>query len=295
MTDSGTAGPAEVAHRVEVDGCGIHVTVRGSERGPRGSGRALVCLHGGPGVDGSGLRLMFSGLTDVADVIVPDQRGHGHSDLSTPDRWNLDTWADDVAAVIEELRLVRPVVLGISFGGWVAIRHASRHPRQAGGLIVAAMTPRLPAPDQIARRMGELDGPAAERAWLRSHARPGGQAAAEVERLCLPLMARRTPGPALAAVRAAQRHTPQVNEHFTPLFHQLDLTGELRSVAGPALVILGDLDPFVTPEVVASTIESLPARGRLVTVPGAAHDLFADAPGRFLGEVRRFVAASSRA
>ena len=289
MNDIETGGPVEVARRIEIDDCGIDVTVHRGGRRPHGSGRALVCVHGGPGVDGSGLRLMFSGLADVADVIVPDQRGHGLSDLSTPDRWDLDTWADDLAVVIEELGLARPIVFGISFGGWVAIRHASRHPRQAGGLIVAAMTPRLPAPEQIAQRIGVLAGAAAEQAWLRFHAQPGEEAAAEMQRLCMPLMARRPPGPALAAVRARQRHTPQVNEHFTPQFQKLDLTGELRAAACATLVILGDLDPFVTAEVVASTIESLPADGRLITVPDAAHDLFADAPGTLLHEVRRFV------
>src|SRR5580693_8629538 len=131
MNDAEAGGSVEVARRIEVGDCGIHVTVHRGVPRQAGSGRSLVCVHGGPGIDGSGLRLMFSDLADAADVIVPDQRGHGLSDLSTPERWELDTWADDLAAVIEELHLARPAVLGISFGGWVAIRHASRHPQQA--------------------------------------------------------------------------------------------------------------------------------------------------------------------
>ena len=231
---------------------------------------------------------MFSDLTDIADVIVPDQRGHGLSDLSTPDMWNLDTWADDLAAVIDELGPVRPVVFGISFGGWVAIRHSFRHPQQTAGLIVASTTPRLPTVEQVARRMGVMGGAAAEQAWLRVHAEPS-EAAAQMEELCMPLMARRPPSPALAAVRATQRYTPQVNDHFTPQFQKLDLTDELRTAACPTLVIVGELDPLLTEEVVASTAASLPANGRLVTIPDAAHDLFADAPDRLLHEVRRFL------
>ena len=289
MNDAKTDRSVEAAHRIEIDGCTIYVTVHRGARRQQGSRRALVCLHGGPGIDGSGQRLNFSDLTDIADVIVPDQRGHGLSDLSTPDTWNLDTWADDLAAVIDELCLVRPVVFGISFGGWVAIRHAFRHPRQAAGLIVASTTPRLPTVEQVAQRMGAMGGETAEQAWLRVHAEPSEQAAAQMEEWCMPLMARRPPSPALAAVRATQRHTPQVNEHFTPQFQKLDLTDELRTVACPALVIVGELDPLLTEEVVASAAASLPADGRLVTVPNAAHDLFADAPERLLAEVRRFV------
>ena len=43
----------------------------------------LVGLHGGPGVDGTGLRYCLAPLADVAQVIVPDQRGHGRSDAGT--------------------------------------------------------------------------------------------------------------------------------------------------------------------------------------------------------------------
>jgi hypothetical protein len=101
------------------------------------------------------------------------------------------------------------------------------------------MTPRLPTVEQVARRMGEMAGSAAGQAWLRLHAEPGEEAAAEVRRLCMPLMSRREASPGLAAVRAPQRRTPQVSDHFTPRFQELDLTGELRTVACPVLVILG--------------------------------------------------------
>src|ERR1051326_8970662 len=136
-------------------------------------------------------------------------------------------------------------------------------------------------------------GPAAEQAWLRVHTHPSEQSTAEMQRLCMPLMARRPPSPALAAVRATQRQTPQVNEHFTPQFQKLDLTPELRTVACPTLIILGELDPLLTEETIASTAESLPTDGRLITVPYAAHDLFADAPDTLLHEVRRFIGLSS--
>ncbi|WP_018348513.1 alpha/beta fold hydrolase [Longispora albida] len=274
--------------RVVVDGASLHVTVsRGRHRTP---GPALVALHGGPGIDGSGLRLTLAPLADAADVVVPDQRGHGASDLSTPDRWNLDDWADDLAAVIDDLGLRRPVVLGVSFGGWVAIRHAARHPGQPAGLIVAAMTARLPTVEQVAARMGSLAGPAAREAWLRDHSQPDAESAAAVREHCLPLMARRAPSAALAAVRAAQSYNPAVNEHFTPKFQELDLTPDLGTVACPALVVTGALDPLLTPELAAATASACPAgTGRLVTIPGAAHDLFADAPDLVLDEVRRFV------
>jgi pimeloyl-ACP methyl ester carboxylesterase len=80
----------------------------------------VVGLHGGPGVDGTTLRYQLAPLGDVAQVVVPDQRGHGRSDRGSPETWNLATWAADVRNLCDALGIERPVVLGTSFGGFVA-------------------------------------------------------------------------------------------------------------------------------------------------------------------------------
>jgi pimeloyl-ACP methyl ester carboxylesterase len=73
----------------------------------------VIGLHGGPGVDGTGLRYSLAPLAEVAQVIVPDQRGHGRSDAGTPESWNLPTWAADVRGLCDILGVDRPVVLGL--------------------------------------------------------------------------------------------------------------------------------------------------------------------------------------
>lgn len=276
-------------HRVDVGGVGIHVSVHRPKGRARGAVVPLVALHGGPGIDGSGLRLMLSPLADIADVVIPDQRGHGRSDLRVPAEWNLDTWADDLAAVIDALDLRRSVVMGVSFGGWVAIRHTARHPEQTLGLVIAAMTARLPTVEAVARRMGSLGGVEAERAWLRAHEEPGVQTESEMQRLCIPLLARREPSPALARVRAQQRHTPEVNAHFSPQFDLLDLNADLAAVTCPVLLIDGILDPFCTPEVLTEMAQALPQGAEVVVLPDTSHDLLVDAPEALLREIRRFV------
>jgi proline iminopeptidase len=49
----------------------------------------VVALHGGPGIDGMGLRHSLAPLTDTAQLVVPDQRGSGRSDRGSPASWNL--------------------------------------------------------------------------------------------------------------------------------------------------------------------------------------------------------------
>jgi proline iminopeptidase len=72
----------------------------------------VVCLHGGPGFDHSTLKPFLSPLEDQAQLIFLDHRGQGRSDESTPSRWNLDTWIDDVAAFCDVLGIERPSSLG---------------------------------------------------------------------------------------------------------------------------------------------------------------------------------------
>lgn len=98
----------------------------------------LIGLHGGPGLDGTKLRYQLAPLADVAQVVVPDQRGHGRSDRATPETWNLTTWAADVKNLSDALDIERPAVLGFSFGGGVAQQYASTYLDDPAGLILVS-------------------------------------------------------------------------------------------------------------------------------------------------------------
>ena len=270
------------------------VTLRGTVQGRadyrQSDAAAVVAVHGGPGIDGAGLRLVLAPLAGHAELVVPDLRGHGRSDLATPASWTLDDWADDLAGVIDALALHRPVV-GVSFGGWVALRYAANHPDQLGGLVVAATTARLPTVEEGAERMRTLGGPASAAAWRAVHADPDLEASAAIREHVHTLMAMRWPSRELAAVRAAQIKTPQVNEHFTPLFSQLDLTGDARRTRCPVTVVVGERDPLTTPELAAATADACPGPVRLRIIPDTAHDLLTDAPDILLAEINSALAS----
>jgi pimeloyl-ACP methyl ester carboxylesterase len=280
-------------HRLSVRGVVLRVTCEGPEDRRLSGVPAVVALHGGPGVDGDGLRWFLRPLASEIDVIVMDQRGHGLSDLATAATWELDEWADDVAAVIDSLELQHPVVFGISFGGWVALRYASRHPRQAAALVVAAQTARLLCTAHIAERMDWLGGAASKRAWLHAHQSATGPDTDFAEH-CLSLMSVRRPPASLVAVRTAQLLTQQVNDHFTPQFDTLDLTGDAAEVGMPFTLVLGERDPFTTAELARQTVAAVLGPRRLVLVPDAAHDLMVDAPDVLLAEIRRSCAQRRR-
>jgi pimeloyl-ACP methyl ester carboxylesterase len=98
-------------------------------------------------------------------------------------------------------------------------------------------------------------------------------------------MAMRQPSPELAAIRAAQVRTMQVNEHFTPMFTELDLTGDARAVHCPVTVVVGERDPLTTPELVTATAQAFPGPARLSIIADTAHDLLVDAPDVLIAEI----------
>lgn len=71
-------------------------------------------------------------------LIMPDLRGHGASQAGKG--CGIADFADDIAGLIQILRLDRPVVVGHSLGAMVAIALAGRHRELIGGLVVLAGT-----------------------------------------------------------------------------------------------------------------------------------------------------------
>jgi non-heme chloroperoxidase len=72
-----------------------------------------------------------SALAGEFRLVVYDLRGHGMSEAPLePEHYtNGELWADDVAAIIDQLRLDRPVLVGWSYGGFVICDYLRAHGR----------------------------------------------------------------------------------------------------------------------------------------------------------------------
>jgi len=98
-----------------------------------GQGRALVFLHGGMANHLAGVPFVKP-LTTRWRVILPDQRGSGQSFFGGP--LTFERLADDVAGILDALRIERAIVGGASGGTGVAVAFALRHSQRMDALVL---------------------------------------------------------------------------------------------------------------------------------------------------------------
>jgi pimeloyl-ACP methyl ester carboxylesterase len=202
----------------------------------------LLLLHGGPGSDHSVFRPWFDRFADTHQVIYLDHRGQGRSDeRRDPTGWHLDTWADDVVRFCDALEIERPIVLGQSFGGFVALHYAGRHPEHPGGLVLSSTAARHHVEatlDAFERLGGAAVREVAARFWS-GDATPDEML--RYDEVCTPLYNRR------AVAEDAPRRVwtnHRVLVHFVAgEHHTFDLRPDLAAIACRTLVLAGVDDP----------------------------------------------------
>ena len=101
-----------------------------------GSGAPMVLIHGGVvGITMFGPNV--EALAKTRQVIAVELQGHGHTaDIDRP--FSIEAMADDVAALIQYLKLEKADVMGYSLGGYVALQTVIRHPQSVRKLVVVS-------------------------------------------------------------------------------------------------------------------------------------------------------------
>ena len=103
-----------------------------------GTGPDIVLIHGASGNMRDFTHDLMGRLTPRFRVTVLDRPGLGHSDRLDRDGASIFEQADVIVAALDALGVVRPLVLGHSYGGAVALAMATRHPDRVAGLILLA-------------------------------------------------------------------------------------------------------------------------------------------------------------
>ena len=238
-----------------------------------GSGQPVVFSHGWPlSADAWEDQMLFLGARGYR-CIAHDRRGHGRS--SQPwDGNEMDTYADDLATLVETLGLKDAIHVGHSTGGGEVARYVGRHgtDRVAKTVLIGAVPPLM----------------------LKTAANPGGLPLAAFDGIRAGVLADRSQffkdlsAPFYGANRPGAKVSQGLRDSFwlqgmqagfkgvvdcIKAFSETDFTGDLKKFDVPTLIVHGDDDQIV-PIGASALLSSKIVKGSTLKVyPGAPHGL----------------------
>jgi pimeloyl-ACP methyl ester carboxylesterase len=261
--------------------------VRGIELAYEASGEGLpvVLLHGFP-FNRTLWREQVEALRERYTVITLDLRGHGETPATTGDApATMEEMARDVSALLDELRIDVPVVLGgLSMGGYVALAFYRLFPERVRALLLADTRPhadteeaRLNRAETATRALREGMTTIADTMLPKLLAPATHAEHPQIVRRVRDMILQTDPQGAAAALRG--------------MAVRADQTELLREISCPALIVVGSLDT-ITPPADAEVMQREIRGSRLVVIEGASHvsnverpDEFNRAFEKFLGEL----------
>jgi len=259
-----------------------------------GSGQPIVFSHGWPlNADAWDEQMLF--LADHGyRCIAHDRRGHGRS--SQPWHGNdMDTYADDLAELIEHLGLENAVLVGHSTGGGEVARYIGRHGtnRVAKAVLISAVPPLM----------------------LKTRANPEGQPREVFDEIRDGLLKDRSQyyrdlrAPFYGANRPGSTVSQGTRDAFwlwcmqaglkgaydcVKAFSETDFTDDLKKFDIPTLILHGDDDQIVPIAASARLSSKLVRDATLKVYPGAPHGLTATHKDQVNADLLEFMGARGR-
>jgi proline iminopeptidase len=270
-----------------------------------GSGTPIVLINGGPGGTHHYFHSWFGRAADFARVVYYDQRGCGLSDYEPgPDGYTVGQAVADLEALRQALGLQKMVLLGFSYGGFLAQYYATHHPENVAGLVLVGASPNVTA--SLGRsRQGEFISPEERtkmqevRSQLREMAPDSGWTPAELLALIVynnhingdwKRQNYYKPSPEEMAQIALYEWVQDGN--FNSIMNQsrtrVDLTGAFDANPIPTLIMEGEWDLTWGREKRTALAANHP-NGRMVTFEQAGHSIFDEDPEGFFSTLREFV------
>lgn len=276
---------------VDVEGERLHVL----DIGPRDSTLAPIVLIHGASVNLRDMKLALGDeLSKTRRVIMIDRPGRGYS--SRPeDGWKLDRQAKLIRGAVKALGAERPIVLGQSFGGAVALSYALQYQDEMAGLVLLAPVSHewpggvswynkvsgWPVAGTLLRRLViPVYAPLAAKSGVVKSFRPDAAPEDYYEAAGLPLLFR---------ARDFQSNASDLRALKPQIVAMMGRYGEIRI---PTAVMTGADDPTVSPTLHSAALAREIPGVDYEVLPDTGHALHHSESARILAAIERITAAA---
>lgn len=240
-----------------------------------GLGPPVIFLHAFP-LDGRMWALQLGVVKELGFTpLTVNAPGFGGSSLVG--LCDMERYADNAYAIWQALELTPAVVVGLSMGGYAALRLAERQPELLRGLV-------------LANTKAEADTPEAAEARRQTARRVLNEGSVVLQETLLPKLVH-APSPALRSqLEAAIAEAPPeaVAAALRGMAIRPDSRRLLADIAVPTLVIGAEHDALTPPALAESLAEGIPGAG-LTVIPGTGHLSNLEAPEAFNAALRGFL------
>jgi len=260
-----------------------------------GKGQPIVFSHGWPlSADDWDAQMLFFGQEGYR-VIAHDRRGHGRSS-QTWDGNEMDTYADDLAALTEHLDLKDAIHVGHSTGGGEVSRYIGRHgtKRVSMAVLIGAVPP-------LMLKTGKNPGGLPITAFDEIRAGVAGDRSQFYKDITLPFYGYNRPGAKISeGIRERwwwQGMMGGVKAHYdcVKAFSETDFTEDLKKFDVPTLILHGDDDQIVPIGASALMSAKLVRNSTLKVYPGFPHGMCTTNPDQINADMLAFFKQSRKA
>ncbi len=241
-----------------------------------GGNRPAIVFANSLGTDFRIWDKVVAGLRPDYRIIRYDKRGHGLSE-ATPAPYAMTDHVNDLAAMLDELRVKSAIIVGLSVGGVIAQGLAAMRPDLVRGLVLSNTAHKIGTTESWNARIATVEGNGIE------------SIADNVMKLWFTQAFRSPSNAEFVGCRAMLVRTPLAGYLGTcAALRDSDLTESTRALKVPALCLVGDQDGSTPPDLVRSLADLIHG-SQFRVIADAGHIPCVEQPAAVVALIRQFL------
>jgi pimeloyl-ACP methyl ester carboxylesterase len=276
-----TERPQLTSKFVTVDGTRLHFVIRGA-------GRPVVLIHGNPG-SGQDWTRLFGSLAPNHKIIAFDRPGHGQSQRPKHIDATAEVQARLLHDALKQLRVERPIIVGHSWGGALAMVYAITYPKEVAGVVLVApavyesqdgvsLVTSLPAVPVIGDAVNFVLTPLFGASVIRSELKKAFSPDPVPKNYLQSVLSEWTRSKKVKAYSLDEASLNDSLKKFSPQYAEISV---------PVSILTGDSDLIVSAKEQAGRLHQALPKSHLIVLPKTGHQIPFTHPQAVVDEIER--------